>query len=363
MLWGACGAAGTARPLGPLRPWRQALGELRRHCPPPDPVALGDLLEGRPHPETTLAASSRRNRAVAQWLVTAARERPLVVVLDDLHRADPASIEMLRDVLVVARAAGGPPITVVTASRGPVPPWNPVPPQNPVPPRNSVPPRNPVYDLLSGLARYDLVRIHLRGLETEAVRALASDLGTRVDERTAHRLVERTGGNPLFLREILKLHARNRDRVPDSVPETVSELVHRRLAVLGPRVVEVLRIAALIGRDFDPALVAEIAGDPVCHSDRDSVGHSAYDALDLAAQARLIVPRAGRMAFAYDLLREAVLGRIPPSRAAEIHHAVMVSLSSRPGAEVAVIARHAVKAGRSAHREPVRWAGAGAGAV
>ncbi|MFC3983462.1 BTAD domain-containing putative transcriptional regulator [Streptosporangium jomthongense] len=321
VLWGAFDGGGTT---WPSQPWTQVLEELRRLCPTPDPSALEGPLDDQAYSGAVHPLPPRRAREVARWLVTAAREQPLVIVLDDLHRADPESMRTLREVFVHARAVPGspPPITVVTALRG------------------CSPHRDAVHDLLGGLAAYDLVRIRLGGLGTEAVRALAADLGTPVDERAARLLIERTGGNPLFLREVLSR--------PDMVPDVVSKLVHQWLAALGPQVRDVLRIAALIGRDFDPALVAEIAGEPGC------------DALDRAARAGLVVFRAGRMTFACGLARETIIGDIPPSRAAEIHHAVMISLSSYPGADVAVIARHAVKAGRRAHREAVRWARAAA---
>ncbi|GAA2875946.1 hypothetical protein GCM10010517_36990 [Streptosporangium fragile] len=329
VLWGGCD--GT-REAPPLRPWAQVLGALRQHCPPPDHSALRGLLDDQPPSGSTETASPRRNRAVAQWLVTAAREQPLVVVLDDLHCADPASIELLRDVFILALAVpGSPRLTIVTTFRSSGLPCTTM---------------HSVEDLLGRLARYDLVRIHLGGLGAEAVEALAADLGITVDEPTARRLTERTGGNPLFVRESLCLLSQGLGL--DTVPDAVAELILQQLAAPGPRVGEVLQVAALLGPDFDPALVAEIDDDPV------------YDALDLAAQAGLVVPHAGRMAFAHDLVRETIIGAIPPLRKARIHRDVMVSLSSRPDADVAVIAHHAVQAGPSAYREAIRWARAAA---
>ncbi|MGA5759496.1 hypothetical protein [Nonomuraea bangladeshensis] len=60
----------------------------------------------------------RRNQAIAEWLVVAARSQPLVVVLDDLHWADPASLELLTDVIILTgRLAGNAPFKIVTAFR------------------------------------------------------------------------------------------------------------------------------------------------------------------------------------------------------------------------------------------------------
>ncbi|MBB2908843.1 DNA-binding SARP family transcriptional activator [Streptosporangium becharense] len=390
VLWGGCD---DTRETPPLWPWVQVLQELQRHCPPPDRSALRGLLDDQPQPhsmepsqfvkpsqsmephpvepshpmepsQSVETVSPRRNRAVAQWLVTAAREQPVVVILDDLHRADPASVDLLRDVFILARALpGSPRVTIVTAFRDSISPCATT---------------HPVEDLLSRLARYDLVRIHLGGLGAEAVQALAADLGITVDEPTARRLTGRTGGNPFFLRESLFLLARGRKpgtvigaappassaavptavpdtastAVPDTVftavPDTVAELIRQRLTALGSRVGEVLEIAALTGPDFDPALVAELDDD------------SAYDALDRAAQAGLLVSHAGRMTFAHGLVRETIIGAVTPPRKAEIHRAAMIALSSRPDTDVAVIAHHAVEAGPGARHEAIRWARAAA---
>ncbi|MEV4455022.1 BTAD domain-containing putative transcriptional regulator, partial [Microbispora sp. NPDC049633] len=205
VLWGGCDDAGEARPFGP---WRQVLRALLRRCPPADRSTLRDLLDDVPPAGT---ASARRGGAVARCLAAAAREQPLVVVLDDLHRADPASVELLGDVMIHLRAVpGDTPVTVVAAFRCSPPPGT---------------TGHAAEDLLCALARYDLVRVRLEGLDSRAVRALAADAGVTLDEPAARRLAERTGGNPFFLREILS--GRARGPVAATVPAAVAELVRR----------------------------------------------------------------------------------------------------------------------------------------
>ncbi|GAA2863704.1 BTAD domain-containing putative transcriptional regulator [Streptosporangium fragile] len=336
VLWGRCHDTEGAPPLWP---WLQVLGVLAQHCPPPDRTALAGLLDDRAPSGPAEGALLRRNQAIAQWLAAASRNQPLVIVLDDLHWADPASLDLLRDVIVLT---GGPvdsaALTLVTAFRdmgfhrgaahGTVL-------------RNGTTGLS-VDELLGRLVGYDLLRLRLTGLEAHEVRAVATEMGADVDEPTAHKLTARTGGNPFFVRESVRLLAQG--HALNTVPDAVAELVRLRLGTLGPEVGEALRTAAVIGRDFDPAIVAEI-----CRGE-------AYDLLDQAAQAGLLIPRDGRMTFAHDLVRETLVRDIPPLRKAMIHREVMAALSARPGSDVAVIAHHAVEAGPAAYGEAARWA-------
>ncbi|WP_214409118.1 AfsR/SARP family transcriptional regulator [Sphaerisporangium fuscum] len=330
VVWGRChDTQGTPA----LWPWLQVLAALEPHFPPPEREALAGLLDDHEPAGPTDAALLRRNRAVAQWLTEAARSRPLVIVLDDAQWADPASLELLRDVLVLIRGlAAGAPLTLVTAFRGCASACGTTEP--------------PVEKLLCHLAGYDLLRLRLTGLRAEEVRAIAEEMGADVDQRLAGRLTARTGGNPFFVRESMRLFLQGRDL--DAVPDAVAEVVRRRLAGLGPRARDVLQVAALIGRDFDPAVVAEACRGEV------------YGVLDLAVQTGVLVPRAGRMAFSHDLVRETLVRDIPPLRKAVIHREVMASLSSRPGTDVAVIAHHAVEAGPAAYGDAAGWARAAA---
>ncbi|MBB2911424.1 hypothetical protein FHS43_002697 [Streptosporangium becharense] len=325
VLWGRCpDAQGSLL----LWPWIQILSSLERYHPPPDRAALAGLLDDEIPVGPTDVARFRRNQAVARWLVSAARARPLVIVLDDLHWADPASLELLGDVIALS---GGPPrnasLTLVTAFR-------------------DTPYGTGVPETLSRLARYDLLRLPLNGLDVTAVRAIAADVGGEVDEPTARRLVERTGGNPFFVRESARLLAQG--RTLDTVPAAVAEVIRQRLAPLGPRVRETLEIAAVAGREFSPAVVAAVGRAPV------------HDALDRAVRAGLVTSCANRMIFTHDLVRETLLRGIPPLRMAALHHDVMTALAARPGSDIAAIAHHAVEAGPGAYGQAVHWARAAA---
>ncbi|WP_433257694.1 BTAD domain-containing putative transcriptional regulator [Streptosporangium sp. CA-135522] len=328
VLWGRCPETEGAPPL---RPWIQVLQALNRICPAPDPGELNGLMDDEAPMGSTAAARLRRHQALAGWLGTATRARPLVIVLDDLHWADTASLSLLGDVAALLRGEEAPgegaSITLVIAFR-------------------DGPERLPLGDVLGRLTRHDLSHLRLAGLGAEQVRAVAGDMGVEIDEPTALLLAERTGGNPFFVRETARALAQG--GTLEAVPDAVTDLIRRRLATLGRRTGEVLGAAAVIGRDFDPDLLTRVCRQEV------------YDPLDRAAQAGLVAFRAGRMAFAHDLVRETLLHDIPPLRRAVIHREVMAAYAERPGADVAVIAHHALEAGPAAYGEAARWARAAA---
>ncbi|WP_214414642.1 AfsR/SARP family transcriptional regulator [Sphaerisporangium fuscum] len=328
VLWGRCPETEGAPPLGP---WLQVLRALDRLHPALDSADLNGLMDDEAPPGSTAAARLRRHQALAGWLRAAARTRPLVIVLDDLHWADSASLSLLGDVaaLLGGEEAQGDDarVTLVIAFR-------------------DGPERLPLGDVLGRLTRHDLLRLPLTGLGVEQVRAIAADMGAEIDEPTAVRLAERTGGNPFFARETARALAHG--GTLDAVPDAVADLIRRRVGALGRRAAEVLGAAAVIGRDFDPGVLAQVCGQEV------------YDPLDRAAQAGLVAFRVGRMAFAHDLIRETLLHDVPPLRRALIHREAMAAFAERPGADVAVIAHHALEAGPAAYAEAARWARAAA---
>ncbi|MFI6735415.1 BTAD domain-containing putative transcriptional regulator [Nonomuraea sp. NPDC050451] len=364
VLWGRCH---DAEGLPPLWPWVQVLRTLEQHCPPGDRQPLSGLLD---------ADRPADAHAVARWLTAASRVRPLVIVLDDLQRADAASLDLLRDLIMRLDGAA---VTLVAAFR-------------------------PGFDdPLSRLARYDLVRLRVRGLAPAAVRSMAAGMGVALDAEAAARLADRTGGNPFFVRECLRLRAGG--HAVDAVPEAVAALVRSQLEA---EVADVLAVAAVLGREFDPAIVAQVAGP------------EADDLLDLATRAGLLTPSAdpalpgllassealdlttdaglpvssdaggaglpvaqdapgraglllggggafrvepavagsGRLVFVHDLVREVLAGGLAPRRKAAIHRDLAAALAARPSADVAAIACHAVQAG--SYGDAVHWAVAAA---
>ncbi|WP_433363151.1 BTAD domain-containing putative transcriptional regulator [Streptosporangium sp. CA-115845] len=342
VLWGRC-HEGEGVP--PLWPWLQVLRALAESVPPPDRQALAGLLSDERLTGAPGTAPRHRNQLIAQWLIEAARLRPLVIILDDLHWADSATLELLRNVVVLSgEQARNVSLTLVTAFREAA--YRDLTNHPGASPNDAF--KLSVDEVLYHLARYDLVRIRLSGLTTTEVRALAEEMGGKVDGPAAERLAERTGGNPFFVCESARLLAQGQGL--DIVPDAVADLIRQRLAMLGPRTTEVLGIAAVIGRSFDPGLVAE-----VCQASEPDATHT-YGLLDRAAQAELIVTGDGCMTFVHDLVRETLIRDVPPLRKAMIHREVMAALSAKPSADVTTIAYHSVEAGPAAYRETAHWA-------
>ncbi|CRZ17531.1 ATP-binding protein [Mycolicibacterium neworleansense] len=151
-------------------------------------------------------------------------------------------------------------------------------------------------------------------------------------------LRERTGGNPLFVRELARLMAaEGSDAVWASVPVGVRDVLRRRLARLPGQTVTALRHAAVLGRDIDVDLLAELG-----RSDPDDL----LDALEPAVLLGLLdEPEPGRLRFAHALVRDTLYEDTSKLRRSRLHGAALELLRA-PGRTVdaAALAHHAVAA-------------------
>ena len=154
-----------------------------------------------------------------------------------------------------------------------------------------------------------------------------SGLGTRIHERT--------GGNPLFLDEVIRLLDSGSDaRVPRSVRELIAERFER-LPELPQQVVEV---AAVLGRDFGYAPVASALTLPPL---------TVIEALQSAADVHLVSADAahpGSYRFNHVLAREAVLDRLPETRRVHLHALAVAALRDTGWAQASDLAEHALRA-------------------
>jgi hypothetical protein len=177
VAWGTC--AGPDAP--PLWPWRAVLRELAAGLGPlvsRGALAVADLVD-------PAGDQARMYARIVGQLVDAAAERPVLVVLDDLHWADPDSLHLLR---LTAGEVRRVPLLLVGTLRP-----------------DEVAAAPAVRETLSELAS-STEAVHLDGLPGEAVARLVRDLIGRepTGELTA-AVVRRTGGNPFFVRELLRL--------------------------------------------------------------------------------------------------------------------------------------------------------------
>jgi tetratricopeptide (TPR) repeat protein len=298
----------------------QIVPEVRRTFPDlPAPVALDS--EG---------ARFRLFDAIASFLRRASADRPIVLVLDDLHAADAPSLLLLQ---YLARGLGSTRMVVVGACRD----------VDPVPGES-------LTSMLAGLAREPVTRrVRLHGLSEpdvgELVELTASELAS---PGLAGALHARTEGNPLFVAETIRWLAAEGGGSTNAkrtiaVPETLRDVIARRLTHLSDDCNGMLGVASVLGRDFDLAPLARLSD-----IDEDDV----LDALESAVAARIITEVRdvlGGFRFTHVLIRDALYDDLTPARRVRIHRqAVRVLeqlLGDEPGPHLAELARHAI-AGR-----------------
>ncbi|GAA3271630.1 hypothetical protein GCM10020218_014280 [Dactylosporangium vinaceum] len=172
----------------------------------------------------------------------AARPGPVLLVAEDLHRADQDTLELLTSlppaVRLLATARDTDPSPQLTAA-------------------------------LARLARAEPLRIRLGPLPEPAVAALVHEVvGRAVEGAAVHRIWERSGGNPFFARELARLLAAEGPAALASVPPGVRDVIRHRLAQLSPFARLVLRQASILGRDVDQELLTAVVATNAVDPDR-----------------------------------------------------------------------------------------------
>ncbi|RVX41094.1 transcriptional regulator [Nonomuraea polychroma] len=256
------------------------------------------------------AGRFRLRQAVWKWLAAVATERPVAVVLDDLHWADATTLELLGGGLGM-RA----PILVVAAYRADE--------------------SGHLTETLASLARATPLRLALPGLNDEAVAELVR-AECEADEETIAGIAERTGGNPFYVRESARLLNGEGALVALSeVPEGVRDVLRRRLARLPEGGVSVLRLAAVAGRESSVDVLVKAAD-----TDEDGV----MDALDAGVIAGLLdEPGPGLIRFVHALVRDTLIADVSRLRATRMHARIAAALEGTD--DIAALAHHYARAG------------------
>jgi DNA-binding CsgD family transcriptional regulator len=285
----------------PYLPFRQAVRGLR---------GRGILPAG---PDELVPAGGDRYRAfddVVTLLRRAAEPAGLVLVLDDLHWADPASLHLLRH---LTRDIAGSRLTVLATYR----------------------PTEPAAALADALATVStepaVHRLALDGLAgTEVAALLEAELGRAVPADVAGAVRDRSGGNPFFVAELARLL--DRDGHARGLPDGVRDAVRARLRRLPTEARTAVETAAVLGTVDPTALAATTELD----------GPAVLDALDAARPAGLLTV-AG---FSHDLVRETARAAVPSRRRHTLHHRWAQVLRARPDAaeRLAEIAHHLLEA-------------------
>ena len=340
MLVGRCWEAGGAPAYWP---WVQSLRDYVRDS---DPVELrsqlgagaADLAQiipelrqrlpdlGEPPPLEPETARFRLFDATAEFLRRASETHPIVVALDDLHAADAPSLLLLR---FLARQLGSSRVLVLGAYRD----------VDPIP-------GAALTELLAEVAREPVCRrLSLAGLSArevaEYVDLSASEIASPPLVATLH---EESGGNPLFVGEIVRLLAVEGVGAGSTaalvIPQSVREVIARRLTHLSQECGRILVLASVLGREFALDALARLTRIP---EDR------LLEVLDEAMRARVVtdVPGAfGRLRFAHVLIRDALYGDLTTARRVRLHRLAVETLEElygdQPGPHLAELAHHAI---------------------
>jgi DNA-binding CsgD family transcriptional regulator/tetratricopeptide (TPR) repeat protein len=339
VLYGACDPVVQA-PYGAVV---EALEHLVRHT---DAVGLPDAGElRRLLPSLATAAGEARpagdvdterhrlHVAVTALLTAVSTGAPVVLLLEDVHWADPATLVLLRHLV---RAGAETRMLVVVTYRDP---------------EANVPVE--LVDALADLHRAEgVVRIRLGGLSDEEVaRFVCGAAGVEAADDVTAALTGLTEGNPFLVTELWRelLESRVVEVGATAVsltqpveaigtPESVREVVSHRLARLPDGVTEVLELAAVAGPKFTLQLLRGAGVEEA----------KLLDGIDAAARSGLLleVPSPGlTYRFAHELVRRSVSDRLSSTRRAELHLAVAEAIESTPAREdpstrLAVLAHH-----------------------
>lgn len=277
LAWGACDPLSTPSPLAPFREVASELG--------------GEVLAG-------LRGGAARLDVFAA-LVAELRRSTHVVVFEDLHWADEATLDLLR---YTGRRIGSTPSLLVLSIRD-----------------DELADTSPLQAVIGELSRTGaVVRVPLRPLSLSGVAELVA--GHRDDADVVYR---RTGGNPFFVTEVAR-HA------GAHVPDSVRDAVLARLGVLEVRERRALELLSCVPGRVDDGLATTLLDD-----------HSTVDHLVVRG---LLVYEGPGIAFRHELVRLAVAENLPVQRRRASHRAILTVLEQRADADAAVLTHHAVQA-------------------
>ena len=252
--------------------------------------------------------------AVCGFLAEASRSRPIVIVLDDLHWADTSSLDLMH---FVAQQLAETRLLLVGAYRD-----------------AELGQKQSVSTVLGEIAASDRARtITLEGLDEAGVASLIeATAGVEPSKALVRGVWERTEGNPFFVGEVVRLLKDDGafdgplEELPIVIPRGARDAVTRRLDALSPEVRSTLTIAAVAGREFEPAVVELASGR--------SAGEVA-GALGQALEARLITehPNPEWLSFAHAIVREAIYAQVGAANRADLHGRVGEAIEAVHGTD------------------------------
>jgi class 3 adenylate cyclase/tetratricopeptide (TPR) repeat protein len=347
--------------IAPRRLLRPHAGELARLVP-----GLSEKLGALPAPRSADPDTERYllHEAIHSLLAAAAELPPLLVILDDLQLADRSTLLLLKH-LVTAPSAGRLMLLGTYRDAGGAG-------------------GDQLTSLLADLYREPAVtRLALGGLAEREIIGLMEELGddaaAPVDRGLAQELHRETAGNPFFVAELWRhltetgafVAAAGEPRrsvgsplVGHGLPQSVREVIDRRLGRLGEEARLVLSAGAVIGREFDLALVARAVAmsAPRVLDLLDEAMAAALLARTAISRGSLVWPELTEMyAFSHGLVQAALYDALPAGRRAALHRAVGEAIEAgsggAPDERVGELAHHFLAAVAAGERQrPVEYA-------
>lgn len=258
---------------------------------------------------------------------------PVFLVLEDLQWADDSSLQFLGQLAVALAEL---PLAVVCTVRR----W----------------PRRPELErLISRTSERGGIWFELGPLDAESALALAEAVAEGVPGEALRAQIAACGGNPLFVRTLIQALAAEGELRYDGqgrvdaatavLPSSLHTTVLSRLSVLREETLDVLRLAAVLGSPFAAQDLSRV-------SRRSAVELLAplRDALELG----ILADDGERLAFAHDVVREALYQDVPAGIRAGLH-LEFAGLLRAHGAEVTLVAEHLLRGGQRGDREAVAW--------
>lgn len=300
----------------PYEPWSHLL------CEEPELRAMVAKPLGTRTPAAHGAVDLARQTATA--VLELARERPVILAFDDLHLTDESSLALLR---AVAQRVAGAPALLLLAFRTPIEDGSPLAAFVPV-------------AIREGPTEY----LDLTPLSESAIRRFIdgryADLPAREREDLGRELARLSGGNGLFLSELLSaIEAPDaaaggspRERL-HRLPVTLRQIIDYQAGRLSPEAQETLRLAALVGEAMNLDLLAELR-----QRDHEEVLRHLEEAL---ARGLLVEARTGETRFRHGVVRQALVEGQSMLRRRRQHARVLDALRKRPSSPITDLAFHA----------------------
>jgi predicted ATPase len=318
-VWCWCAADAAS---GSFRPWLQIARELA------STTADAQAIELRPSGADPDAARWQFFEAICERVRLAARRRPVLLVLDDVHDAQESSLWLLTHLVPTLRAS---PALVLATARDGERAWH------------------GHIDVRSALLR-QATAIHLGPLREPHIAQLIQHQAH--SPSLAHKVLVRTGGNPLLVTELVRALRDDANAASSALPESIRAITAARISGLESTSQRLLVAAAVLGARFGLDALANVA-----EIDASAMRSALADA-ELTGLVDISEPAAGR--FIHELTRDAVYERIAPAERLVWHErsaTALVALAER-GRDVAPaeITHHLLRAGPDAALRAANYA-------